>query len=560
MQQTLSSFKDEKELVANWDALLRTFVRPENVTAQKTLLKYMEQILFGLQDFLQKHVGVTEEISLKELADHFTDTTISELPEQKLTDVISDVIQNIAPHAVNVASPYFVGHMTSAVPFFMIHLETIVAALNQNVVKLETSKVASVIERQVLAKVHRMIFRMTEGFYQQHVQSTRTTLGAFTEGGTTANLTALWVARNAALGPRQGFEGIEAEGLAAAYRAYDIDRCVIMVSRRQHYSIRKAGGILGIGNHNIITVDVDAGHRIDLGCLERKIQDIQREKRTRILAIVGVAGATETGTVDPLRRLGTICAENNIHFHVDAAWGGPTLMSEKYRHLLDGIEMADSVTIDGHKQFYMPMGCGMVCFKDSEKMDVVAYHANYVNRRGSVDLGIKSLAGSRSAKSLILHSALKIMGAKGYSLLIEHGIELARDFAREIETRRDFDVVTPPELNIMTYRICPPPFKKALTEGDYEQKRRINRLLNEINIAVQRTQREAGNSFVSRTVLDMRNMPQYGGSCQPGDEMVVLRVVLMNPITSMEILKDILDEQEEIYQHAYGFSEEASAC
>lgn len=558
MRQTLSAFNNEKELVANWDALLRTFVRPENGSAKRTLLKYMEQILFGLQDFLNKHVGVTEEISLKELADRFKDTTISALPEKKLTDVITDLIQNIAPHAVNVASPYFVGHMTSALPFFMIHLETIVAALNQNVVKLETSKVASVIERQVLAKIHRLIYRMNEDFYQQHVQSTRTTLGAFTEGGTTANLTALWVARNAALAPKNGFAGIEADGMAAAYRAYDIDRCVILISRRQHYSIRKSAGLLGIGNQNIVTVNVDAGQRIDLKCLCKKIREIRREGRTRILAIVGVAGATETGTVDPLRRLAEISAENNVHFHVDAAWGGPTLMSEKYSHLLDGIELADSVTIDGHKQFYMPMGCGMVCFKEPEIMDVVAYHANYVNRRGSVDLGIKSLAGSRAAKSLMLDSALKIMGAKGYAILINHGIDLAREFAREIQSRSHFDVVTPPELNIMTYRLCPPPFKKALNEGDAGQKRKINKLLNEINIAVQRTQREAGNSFVSRTVLDMRSMPQYTAGYRPGDEMVVLRVVLMNPFTNKEILKDILDEQEEIYQQAYGFSNEAS--
>ncbi|HKL21893.1 MAG TPA: aminotransferase class V-fold PLP-dependent enzyme, partial [Tichowtungia sp.] len=295
-------------------------------------------------------------------------------------------------------------------------------------------------------------------------------------------------------------------------------------------------------------------------CLQQKISDLQQDRRTRILAIIGVAGATETGTVDPLHHLAEICAEHHIHFHVDAAWGGPTLMSEKYRHLLEGIERADSVTIDGHKQFYMPMGCGMVCFNDPDVMDVIAYHANYVNRRGSVDLGIKSLAGSRGAKSLILYSALKIMGAKGYSLLINHGIELARQFAREIAGRPDFDVITPPELNIMTYRICPPPFKKALKEGDFEQKRKINQLINEINIGVQRTQREAGNSFVSRTVLDMRNMPEYAAGYQPGDEMVVLRVVLMNPITSLEILKDILDEQEEIYQHAYGFSGESSAC
>ena len=145
-------------LVADWQALMRTFIRPENEATRSTLLKYMEQILFGLNDFLGDHVGITEEASLKELARRFKGTRISRTPEKKLAAVITDIVENIAPHAVNVASPYFIGHMTSAIPFFMVHLKTIVTALNQNVVKLETSKVVSIIEKQVLAKIHRLLF------------------------------------------------------------------------------------------------------------------------------------------------------------------------------------------------------------------------------------------------------------------------------------------------------------------------------------------------------------------------------------------------------------------
>ncbi|MCK5100534.1 MAG: putative pyridoxal-dependent aspartate 1-decarboxylase, partial [Desulfobacteraceae bacterium] len=144
------------ELIATWDTLQRIFIRPEDEASRKTLLKYMEQILFGLHDFLNTHVGVTEEISLKELTRDFKDTLINKDPEKKLTDVITDIIDKIAPKAVNVASPYFVGHMTSAMPFFMVHLKTIITALNQNVNKLETSKILSVIEKQILAKIHRL--------------------------------------------------------------------------------------------------------------------------------------------------------------------------------------------------------------------------------------------------------------------------------------------------------------------------------------------------------------------------------------------------------------------
>jgi putative pyridoxal-dependent aspartate 1-decarboxylase len=534
----------KKELVADWQALTRTFIRPENEASRSTLIKYMEQILFGLHDFLKTHVGFTEEISLKDLADRFTDSLISQNPEKKLADVITDLIEDIAPHAVNVASPYFVGHMTSAIPFFMVHLKTIVAALNQNVVKIETSKVVSAVEKQVLAKIHRLIYEKNDAFYNEHIQSPKTTLGCFTENGTLSNLTALWVARNTRFSLKNGFDGVEKEGLKAAYDAYGIERCVVLVSKRGHYSLNKAGGLLGIGNRNIVAVDVDEKNRIDLTALENTIQALTKSlKKTAILAVVGIAGTTETGSVDPLLKLGEICIENRIHFHVDAAWGGPTLMSEKYRYLLSGIELADSVTIDGHKQFYMPMSCGMVYFKDPTLMDGVIYHANYVNRPGSVDLGIKSPSGSREANSLILDSALKIMGSRGYALLIDHGIETARKFADEIEKRPDFQLITHPELNILTYRLCPFADQEKLIGSDEKQTYSINEKLNDINRGIQRLQREAGNSFVSRTTFDIKGFP--------GKNIVVLRAVIMNPMTTIDILRGILDEQEEIYEKRF---------
>ena len=111
----------------------------------------------------------------------------------------------------------------------------------------------------------------------------------------------------------------------------------------------------------------------------------------------------------------------------------------------------------------------MVYFKDPTSMDGIVYHANYVNRPGSVDLGIKSLSGSREANSLILDSALKIMGRRGYALLIDHGIETARKFAGEIEKRPDFQLITPPELNILTYRLCPFDLQEKLAGSDAEQ-------------------------------------------------------------------------------------------
>ena len=528
-----SDQKKNPGLIADWKTLERIFIRPEDDACRRTLVKYMEQILFGLHDFLNSNVGVTQEISLKDLTREYRETLISPNPEKKLENVISDIINKIAPRAVNVASPYFVGHMTAAIPFFMVHLKTIVAALNQNVIKLETSKVLSVVEKQVLAKIHRLIYKRDEAFYQEHVQSVDTSLGAFTTGGSTANLMAMWVARNRFMGA-----GVENQGMVQAMKDRGVDRAVILVSKRGHFSLKKAGGILGIGNSNVLPMDVNNRHAVDIKKLGSIIKTLNSNGKTGIIALVGLAGATETGTIDPLNDMADLCQDHGIHFHVDAAWGGPVLLSEQYAPLLEGIDRADSVTMDGHKQFYMPMTSGMVYFKDPRAMDLIAYHSNYVNREGSVDLGIKSLEGSREANALILDSSLKIMGSRGYALMIDHGIETAQDFAREIEKRADFELVTPPELNILTYRMVPSVIGDRLKNFNAKDREILDNFLDELNIHIQRTQREAGKSFVSRTRLNLFSGDTRGG--------VVLRSVIMNPMTTIEILREILDEQERI--------------
>jgi putative pyridoxal-dependent aspartate 1-decarboxylase len=545
MKNTYKKYNRRGELVADWKSLMRTFIRPEDAAARSVLLKYMEQILFGLQEFLKAHVGITQEISLKDLADQYSNSHIPLTPEKKLDAVITELIEDLAPRVVNVASPYFVGHMTAAIPFFMVHLKTIVTALNQNVVKIETSKLASVVEKQVIAKIHRLVYGFADAFYEEHIQSVRTSLGGVTQDGTLANMTALWVARNRLLSPKDGFRGVEEEGLNAALRAYGLDRCVLLVSRLAHCSLKKAAGVLGIGTDNVIAVEVDSKNRMDMKSLRANLARLEdAADRTAILAVVGIAGATETGTIDPLPEIAEICLRKKIHFHVDAAWGGPTLMSERYAPLLKGIESADSVIIDGHKQLYMPMSCGLVLFRDATAMDAIEYHANYIMRLGSVDLGTKSIAGSRAANSLILDYALKIMGKGGYALLIEHGIEIARDLAVEIRKRPDFQLVSEPELNILTYRYCPAGMQTALSRGTNRQRREINARLDRINIQIQRLQREAGRSFVSRTTLNVEALGPEG--------IVVLRCVIMNPMTTMGILREILDEQEAICR-TYGF-------
>jgi glutamate decarboxylase len=322
--------------------------------------------------------------------------------------------------------------------------------------------------------------------------------------------------------------------LAAALRHYGFDNLAVLVSKRGHYSLAKAADLLGLGRRQLVGIPVTARHTIDVGALRREIEGL-RARRIGVLAIVGIAGTTETGSVDPLDELADLAAEAGVHFHVDAAWGGPTLFSAPHRHLLRGIERADSVTLDAHKQLYVPVGAGMVVFKDVQALSAVEHHANYVIRRGSRDIGKHTLEGTRQGMAMLVHSALRIIGRRGYELLIGLGIEKARRFAEMITQAPDFELVSEPVLNLLTYRYVPAPARAWFGRATPQQRRAANEVLSSLNESIQKEQRAGGKTFVSRTRLE--------SAAHAGQLLSVFRVVLANPLTTPEILRDILEEQ-----------------
>jgi glutamate decarboxylase len=454
--------------------------------------------------------------------------------------------------------------MTSALPYFMLPLSRIMTALNQNLVKVETSKAFTPMERQVLAMLHRLVYAGDDEFYHRWIHNSEHALGAFCSGGTIANVTALWTARNRLCAPDGEFKGIAREGLVRALQHLDCRGLAVLVSQRGHYSLGKAVDLLGIGRDNLVRIETDDHNRINLAELRRECRRLQ-DDGIRPLALVGIAGTTETGSIDPLNALADLAAEIGCHFHVDAAWGGPTLFSSSHRHLLDGIQRADSATLDAHKQLYVPMGAGMVVFKDPTALSAIEHHAAYILRHGSKDLGSHTLEGSRPGKSMLVHAGLSIIGRKGYELLIDLGIERARRMAAMVTAHPDFELTTEPELNILTYRFNPASVQAALGTASKDQAERINDLLDQVTRLVQKAQREAGKTFVSRTRL---RTSRYHHAT-----ITVFRVVLANPLTTDEILSDVLAEQcaivrqaeiqmllSEVNQLVAGFNAASAAC
>lgn len=527
---TIEQFADqagqEFQAHANLESLQRIFTIPESSGA--TLSQIDADISSNLDGFLQEHIVAIE----KELSEIETAFATADIPEQPFyVSAYTDfILKHLVAQSVRTSSPGFVGHMTSALPYFMLPLSKIVTALNQNLVKVETSKAFTPLERQVLGMVHRLTYSESKEFYQTWLHDSQHALGAFCSGGTVANITALWAARNHLLGDKN----ISRKGLHGALQLSGLKGLVVLVSRRGHYSLAKAVDLLGIGRDNLIAIDTDDHYRVKVDELRERALALKAEGYG-ILSIVGLAGATETGSVDPLDQLASVAEEVDCHFHVDAAWGGATLLSDKYGPRLKGIERADSVTMDAHKQFYVPMGAGMVLFRDPKRLSSIEHHAEYIIRKGSKDLGSHTLEGSRPGMALLVHAGFNIIGKKGYELLIDQGIDKANYFADLIEQHPDFELVVKPELNILGYRYVPARLQQTLKNARRDQQQFINGQLDQVTRLMQKAQRAAGNSFVSRTRVD--------SMAYDGEIITVFRVVLANPLTTHEVLSAMLEEQ-----------------
>ncbi|HPN14287.1 MAG TPA: pyridoxal-dependent decarboxylase, partial [Spirochaetota bacterium] len=279
--------------------LKKLFIMPDS---PDKFLEFGSELLDLIHNFFTEKGGIHSSIPLTELEKLFSNVNIPKRP-QLLKDVLIEIKKKIIAHSVKVGNPYYIGHMTSAVPYFMILLEMIIAALNQNQVKIESAKASSFVERELIGWMHRLIFNKSSGFYKSFMQKWEVALGNVTTDGTMANLTALLVARNKAFPPDGDFPGIRKAGIHEALLHYGYRKAVIIVSKRGHYSIDKVARIIGIGNDNVIKVPVNNKNKIDINELANVCRQIREHNergrdRIKIIAIVGIAGTTETGNID----------------------------------------------------------------------------------------------------------------------------------------------------------------------------------------------------------------------------------------------------------------------
>ncbi|WP_343691143.1 amino acid adenylation domain-containing protein [Chitinophaga sp.] len=492
----------------------------------------------GLIEEFNSREEIIKPLPSREALEKFYDVSIDKAwtPEEYVEFLRNDLL----PGVVNVSSPNYLGHMTSTIPPFIKDLSALLIELNQNLVKIDTSFAGSTIERQVIGMMHKVVYRMRYTFYKKHLQDAQYCLGVVTNGGTLSNITALSYALNKAFPAREGFRGIVEEGIVKALDHFKYKGVVVLSSRLAHYSINKAMRTLGLGTSQVYKFDIDKenleeGRKTLIGYIERF-----RKEGMLVLAIIGVAGATETGRIDPLDALADIAEQYGIHFHADAAFGGMLLFSAQLAKKLKGIQRADTVTICGHKQMYLPMGASVCLFRSPDFASFSENNTFYQARKGSYDLGRFSIEGSRSFVSLLFHGALKMLGAKGFSELMEMNYNRTLSLEEKISQRDNFEIMTAPEMNILTYRYIPAALLK---------KSRIRTLsaeelqfINELNRKLQKAEFTQGKYFVSFTEIEF----DHPAIELERERVVVLRAVIMNPYTTADDFDAMLDEQAAI--------------
>lgn len=374
--------------------------------------------------------------------------------------------------------------------------EVLINATNQSMDSWDQSPSATIIEMKLIE------------WLRAQVGYPAGDAGVFTSGGTQSNLMGLMLARDAFFA-RQG-HSVQQHGLTG-----NLSKIKVLCSENAHFSVQKNMALMGLGYQSVTLVKTDAFSRMDLNDLTQKLGEAKANGE-QVMAIVATAGTTDAGAIDPLAEIAALAAEQQIWVHVDAAWGGALLLSEKYRHFLNGLELADSVTLDFHKQFFQTISCGTFLLKDAHHYQLMRYQAAYLNsdfdeEQGVPNLVSKSLQTTRRFDALKLWMGLEALGKKQYAEIIDNGVTLAQQVAQFVGEQPQLELVMQPQLASVLFRFRP-------EKGDTASVALLNQRIGDALLA-------SGSANVGVTEAD-------GVTC--------LKLTLLNPTVCLEDVKVLL--------------------
>ncbi|MGW4024044.1 lysine decarboxylase DesA [Streptomyces sp. NPDC005009] len=349
-------------------------------------------------------------------------------PLHDTTAVLDELEDVYLRDAVYFHHPRYLAHLNCPVVIPAVLGEAVLSAVNSSLDTWDQSAGGTLIERKLID--------WTAG----RIGLGPAADGVFTSGGTQSNLQALLLAREEA-------------------KTEDLAKLRIFASEVSHFSVKKSAKLLGLGPDAVVSVPVDHDKRMRTVALAHELERCA-EAGLVPMAVVATAGTTDFGSIDPLPEIAELCAQYGTWMHVDAAYGCGLLASLKYRDRADGIEHADSVTVDYHKSFFQPVSSSAVLVRDAATLRHATYHAEYLNPRRMVQERIpnqvdKSLQTTRRFDALKLWMTLRVMGADGIGQLFDEVCDLASEGWKLLAADPRFDVVVQPSLSTLVFRFVP---------------------------------------------------------------------------------------------------------
>lgn len=353
---------------------------------------------------------------------------------------IERAVEYFLKDSLSVHHPQCVAHLHCPSLVISQAAEVLINATNQSMDSWDQSPSATIIEIKLIEWLRSQV-----GYQPGDA-------GVFTSGGTQSNLMGLMLARDAFFA-RQG-HSVQQDGLTG-----DLSKIKVLCSENAHFSVQKNMALMGLGYRSVTLVKTDEFSRMDLNDLAAKLAQAKANGE-QVLAIVATAGTTDAGAIDPLAEIAALAAKYQTWMHVDAAWGGALLLSEKFRHYLNGLELADSVTLDFHKQFFQTISCGAFLLKDPRHYQLMRYQAAYLNsdfdeEHGVPNLVSKSLQTTRRFDALKLWMGLEALGKKQYAEIIDNGVTLAQQVAEFVAQEPQLELVMQPQLASVLFRFRP---------------------------------------------------------------------------------------------------------